>query len=297
MKINEVIAEALNTGTGTPNPDVPKPAPKRTGGKVAGQTSMTPNAIRKREQRERDRLAKQTTGGGGAFNQMANTATAPTKPPAEEPTDPGANAFGQMANTLSDPATTTPATQDNRDPALDGITDEELAKVAAKWDDAKLARANSLGTLDPRVKAVVAAEIAKRSNAKTTQALNPTQTTNPSTPNTSPAQNTQPAQPKQSLWQRLKKGFTNPGGSAPVGNDKDNIANAALPIWRKFLQQYLAGYGDGPENISAAAKAFAEKNYPQAGKAEIESGVKNVNDAKTADAYILKLANRALANY
>ena len=127
-------------------------------------------------------------------------------------------------------------------------------------------------------------------------ANNPAATTPPVTNPAQDAQANQQTQPKQSLWNKLKQGFTNPGGSTPPA-DKDNIANDALPVWRKFLQQYLAGYGNDPANIPAAAKAFAAKNYPEAGKAEIEAGIKNVSDAKTADAYILKLANRALANY
>lgn len=58
----------------------------RTGGKVAGQTSMTPNAIRKREARAK--AATANTAGAAAFGQMSNSlANAPvTKPSTITPT-------------------------------------------------------------------------------------------------------------------------------------------------------------------------------------------------------------------
>jgi hypothetical protein len=59
-----------------------EPATKtRTGGKVAGQLSQTPNAIRKREARAAK--AQQAAAGSGAFNQMANQ-LAPNTPPEED---------------------------------------------------------------------------------------------------------------------------------------------------------------------------------------------------------------------
>jgi hypothetical protein len=45
------------------------------GGKVAGQVSQTPDAIRKRNSRRDKANAAATTGGAGAFNQMAQQAT------------------------------------------------------------------------------------------------------------------------------------------------------------------------------------------------------------------------------
>ena len=108
------------------------------------------------------------------------------------------------------------------------------------------------------------------------------------TPNTNSTQ----GQAKPSLWDKIKGTFASQPDMQTGDLDKD-----VLPVWRKFLQQYLAGYGNDPANIPAAAKAFATKNYPEAGKAEIESGIATVTDAKTAESYIMKLANRALANY
>jgi len=48
---------------------------KARGGKVAGQVSQTPDAIRKRNARRDKANAAATTGGAGAFNQMAQQAT------------------------------------------------------------------------------------------------------------------------------------------------------------------------------------------------------------------------------
>ena len=63
-------------------------AKTRTGGRVAGQLSQTPNAIRKRQARAAKKVAPATTtatpppatGGAGAFSQMAQQVTAPTEP-------------------------------------------------------------------------------------------------------------------------------------------------------------------------------------------------------------------------
>jgi hypothetical protein len=48
---------------------------KKRGGKVAGQDSQTPNAIRKRNARRDKKNAAATTGGAGVFNQMTQQAT------------------------------------------------------------------------------------------------------------------------------------------------------------------------------------------------------------------------------
>ena len=55
----------------TPAAATTPPATKARGGKVAGQQSQTPNAIRKRNARRDKANAAATTGGAGAFNQMA----------------------------------------------------------------------------------------------------------------------------------------------------------------------------------------------------------------------------------
>jgi hypothetical protein len=61
------------------------PAAKtRTGGRVAGQLSQTPNAVRKRQARAANKAPTTTTtpatGGAGAFGQMAQQVTTPTTP-------------------------------------------------------------------------------------------------------------------------------------------------------------------------------------------------------------------------
>ena len=117
----------------------------------------------------------------------------------------------------------------------------------------------------------------------------PTPANNPAAPAPTPGSNPAKGQTKPSLWNKIKGAFS--------GGDTSDLAKDVLPVWNKFLQQYLAGYGNDPANIPIAAKAFATKNYPEAGKAEIDAGVESVTDAKTAEAYIMKLANRALANY
>jgi hypothetical protein len=64
---------ATNTAAAD-NPNQPAPVKKR-GGKVAGQDSQTPDAIRKRNARRDKKNAAATTGGAGVFNQMTQQAT------------------------------------------------------------------------------------------------------------------------------------------------------------------------------------------------------------------------------
>ena len=64
---------ATNTAAAD-NPNQPPPVKKR-GGKVAGQDSQTPDAIRKRNARRDKKNAAATTGGAGAFNQLTQQAT------------------------------------------------------------------------------------------------------------------------------------------------------------------------------------------------------------------------------
>ncbi len=75
----------------------PTPATTRPqgGGKVSGQQSQTPNAIRQRDSRN----AKATTGGAGAFNQMTKQLTTPNDAAAKVTTKPT-------------PVTTTPGSAD-----------------------------------------------------------------------------------------------------------------------------------------------------------------------------------------
>ena len=70
------MANTPVSATNTAAADNPnQPPPKKTGGKVAGQVSQTPDAIRKRNARRDKANAAATTGGAGAFNQMAQQAT------------------------------------------------------------------------------------------------------------------------------------------------------------------------------------------------------------------------------
>lgn len=69
------------------------------GGKVSGQQSQTPNAIRQRNSRRDTTNAKATTGGAGAFNQMTKQLTTPNDAAAKVTTKPT-------------PITTTPGSAD-----------------------------------------------------------------------------------------------------------------------------------------------------------------------------------------
>jgi hypothetical protein len=247
---------------------------------------MTPNAIRKREQRERDRLAKQTTGGGGAFNQMANTVTTPTTPAVA-------------------PTTTPP--QDNTDPQLSNITDDEIASSIANMDDTRLQRAATNPALDPRVKTAVDAELAKRNSIPNEPSTKPKQaTTKPATPVTAPVQNTQQAQPSQSLWNKLKGGVK--GAIAGIQQSQANRAATTNPVskemaqrelqsWQTFLSQYVTGIGGKltPEVIQQAAQQFTTNRYKAAGSAVLGK-VNTVKDAKSANDFITQAFNMAMVN-
>jgi len=70
------MANAPVSATNTAAADNPnQPQTKKRGGKVAGELSQTPDAIRKRNARRDKANAAATTGGAGAFNQMAQQAT------------------------------------------------------------------------------------------------------------------------------------------------------------------------------------------------------------------------------
>ena len=85
---------AQPTTASTTTAPAPTVAPKtRTGGKVAGQLSQTPNAIRKRQARAAAKSAATTP---------AATTTAAR--------DPGAQAFGSMAQQLQQPRAKAPVT-------------------------------------------------------------------------------------------------------------------------------------------------------------------------------------------
>jgi ribosomal protein L12E/L44/L45/RPP1/RPP2 len=81
----------------------PTPATTRPqgGGKVSGQQSQTPNAIRQRDSRRDTTNAKATTGGAGAFNQMAKQLSKPNDAAAKGTTKP-----------TPTPVTTTPGSAD-----------------------------------------------------------------------------------------------------------------------------------------------------------------------------------------
>jgi hypothetical protein len=70
------MANAPVSATNTAAADNPnQPQTKKRGGRVAGaDLSQTPDAIRKRNARRDKKNAAATTGGAGAFNQMAQSA-------------------------------------------------------------------------------------------------------------------------------------------------------------------------------------------------------------------------------
>ena len=100
-------AAPATTPATTPTPDVT--AKKHTGGKVAGQVSQTPNAIRKREQRAAAKQANQA--GAGAFNQMATQLQQPAKTSTPDYSQLGKGAFpGYGKATYNVPTGGLPAT-------------------------------------------------------------------------------------------------------------------------------------------------------------------------------------------
>ena len=127
--------------------------------------------------------------------------------------------------------------------------------------------------------------------------------------NADPAQAQQDQQPannkKPGFLSRLKKGFDQGiGGGADANasnnsiDDEENLKQAAdiLPQWKRFSAQYLAGYGNSPENLKKAAQAFAAKQFPGAGKQALQSGVESVTNPKSADVYVARMSNLAMVN-
>ena len=70
--LEKQVADLVASGNAAPTA---KPETKRRGGKVAGELSQTPDAVRKRNSRRDKANATATTGGAGAFNQMTQQAT------------------------------------------------------------------------------------------------------------------------------------------------------------------------------------------------------------------------------
>ena len=139
-------------------------------------------------------------------------------------------------------------------------------------------------------------------NADATQANAPADAAN-----ANPAQAQQDQQPadnkKPGFLSRLKKGFDQGlGGGANANNtstdDEENLKQAAdiLPQWKRFSAQYLAGYGNSPENLKKAAQAFAAKQFPSAGKQALQSGIDSITNAKSADVYVARMSNLAMVN-
>jgi hypothetical protein len=79
--LEKQVADLVASGSAATAPaaepaaTVAEPETKRRGGKVAGELSQTPDAVRKRNSRRDKANATATTGGAGAFNQMTQQAT------------------------------------------------------------------------------------------------------------------------------------------------------------------------------------------------------------------------------
>jgi len=79
--LEKQVADLVAAGSAAPAEAEPAAEPaaepeiKRRGGKVAGELSQTPDAVRKRNSRRDKANATATTGGAGAFNQMTQQAT------------------------------------------------------------------------------------------------------------------------------------------------------------------------------------------------------------------------------
>jgi len=75
-QVADLVASGSAAPAAEPAATVAEPeTTKRRGGKVAGELSPTPNAVRKRNSRKDKKNAAATTGGAGAFNQMTQQAT------------------------------------------------------------------------------------------------------------------------------------------------------------------------------------------------------------------------------
>jgi len=75
-QVADLVASGSAAPAAEPAATVAEPeTTKRRGGKVAGELSPTPDAVRKRNSRRDKANAAATTGGAGAFNQMTQQAT------------------------------------------------------------------------------------------------------------------------------------------------------------------------------------------------------------------------------
>jgi len=75
-QVADLVASGSAAPAAEPAATVAEPeTTKRRGGKVAGELSPTPDAVRKRNSRKDKKNAAATTGGAGAFNQMTQQAT------------------------------------------------------------------------------------------------------------------------------------------------------------------------------------------------------------------------------
>ena len=148
-------------GTAQPTPAANRP---QGGGKVSGQQSQTPNAIRQRDSRRDATNAKATTGGAGAFNQMTTQLTKPNDTVAKgtgkvkgvQPTDIDQTNANLQTKIAANKAGTTQDGKAPWDPAtgkgakFDGVTGKATPAWQAeldKQDAAATAKSNSLPQL------------------------------------------------------------------------------------------------------------------------------------------------------
>jgi hypothetical protein len=284
------LVEALNTNTGTPNPTPPEPPPEDT---------QDPSWTGRKEAPPAEPASTPATPdpGAGAFgqmtNQLANTGTSSTGGQTQG-TATGLTHTANPTNPNQPPATNAAPAAPTAAPAKKGI----LGK-AADWVKTKGANLTNKVTADKLNTAWKKAGSPMDSD-KLAQILQSAGVDQPvidqayaglkiPAPAAVPTDATN-ADPAQS------------NNQAPADNsydDAENLKLAAdiLPMWKKFASQYLAGYGNSPENLKKAAQAFAAKNYPEAGKQALQSGISSVTNAKSADVYVARMANLALVNH
>jgi hypothetical protein len=301
VKINEVIIEALNKSTGTPNAN---PAPPPEAPADADQTQWT-----------------------------GRNPADPAKPdysqkPGAYGSNPGATATYNVPTGVPNPATTataTPAATPAATPGTTPGTPEYNAvqdQIIANADDAKLKMLAAQGKA-PGIKEKAAAEISKRQQAQTQQTPAPQTQTAPVDTEYQDQLDKNIQQKQQAAIksaqantpaQKAKQGLKNFGGALAKGikgavkgfnQSRDmNQARAAggdnlnleFDAANKFIQQRGA-VSDmrNPQELQKALQAWANSRYPSAGNAVDVSTVQPGNKRSIED-YVTKMYSTAMSN-